>query len=120
MLGCSSKPLSHTPRPTCPLETVCVSLLDLVVALAKFLLLFIFSLEETTIRAFFLSRQPSLRAFPQCLFITSFLGRSRPSCALVGSENPFLIHHFCLPLSEWLGWAGSFLLFANFSCHCCF
>src|SRR5882724_2018847 len=37
MLGCSSKPLSHTPRPTHPLETVCVSLLDLVVALAKFL-----------------------------------------------------------------------------------
>ena len=49
MLGHSSKPLSRTPRLTRPLETVCVSLLDLVVALAKFLLLFIFSLEETTI-----------------------------------------------------------------------
>src|SRR5882724_8519631 len=34
---------------TCPLETVCVSLLDLVVTLAKFLLLFIFSLEGTTV-----------------------------------------------------------------------
>src|SRR5882724_7644826 len=54
MLGCSSKPLSCTPRPTRPLETVCVSLLDLMVTLAKFLLLFIFSLEETTVRAFFL------------------------------------------------------------------
>src|SRR5882724_3002569 len=89
-LGCSSKPLSHTPQLTRPLETVCISLLDLVVALAKFLLLFIFSLEETTIRASFLSRQPSLRAFPQHLFIMSLLGRSRPSCALVRSENPFL------------------------------
>src|SRR5882724_8165998 len=91
-LGRFSKPLSHAPRPTCPLETVCISLLDLVVTLAKFLLLFIFSLEETTIRAFFLSRQPSLRAFPQHLFIMSFLGRSRPSCTLVGLENPFLTH----------------------------
>src|SRR5882724_890725 len=90
MLGCSLKPLSHAPRPTRPLETVCISLLDLVVALAKFLLLFIFSLEGTTVRAFFLSRQPSLRAFPRCLFITSFLGQSRPSCTLVRSENPFL------------------------------
>ena len=89
-MGCSSKPLSPPPRPTCPLETVCVSLLDLVVALAKFLLLFTFSLEGTTVRAFFLSQQPSLRAFHQHLFITSFPGRSRPSCALVGSENPFL------------------------------
>src|SRR5882724_1368697 len=89
-LGCSSKPLSHTPRPTHPLETVCISLLDLVVTLAKFLLLFIFSLAETTIRASFLSRHPSVRAFPRHLFITSFLGRSRPSCTLVGSENPFL------------------------------
>src|SRR5882724_8172247 len=32
---------------THPLETVCISLLDLVVALTKFLLVFIFSLEET-------------------------------------------------------------------------
>src|SRR5882724_10071574 len=43
------KPPSLPPRPTCPLETVHVSLLDLVVALAKFLLVFIFSLEETPI-----------------------------------------------------------------------
>ena len=35
------KPPSLPPRPTSPLETVCVSLLDLVVALAKFLLVFI-------------------------------------------------------------------------------
>ena len=55
MLGHSSKPLSRAPQLTCPLETVCVSLLNLVVALGKFLLLFISSLEETTIRAFFLS-----------------------------------------------------------------
>src|SRR5882724_8629668 len=55
MLGHSSKPLSCTPQLTHPLETVCISLLDLVVALTKFLLLFIFSLEETTVRAFFLS-----------------------------------------------------------------
>src|SRR5882724_7049858 len=90
MLGCSLKPLSRTPRPTCPLETVCISLLDLVVALTKFLLLFIFSLEETTVQAFSLSQQPSLRAFPRRLFIMSFLGQSRPSCSLVRSENPFL------------------------------
>jgi len=55
MLGHSLKPLSRAPQPTCPLETVCISLLELVVALAKFLLLFIFSLEETTVRAFPLS-----------------------------------------------------------------
>src|SRR5882724_516720 len=94
MLGRSSKPLFHAPRPTGPLETVCVSLLDLVVALAKFLLLFIFSLEETTVQAFLLSRQPLLRAFPRRLFITSFLGRSQPSCTLVRSENLFLTHLF--------------------------
>src|SRR5882724_9469662 len=93
MLGRSSKPLSRAPRPTRPLDTVCVSLLDLVVALAKFLLLFIFSLEGTTIQAFFLSRQPSLRALPRHLFLMSFLGRSRPSCTLVGSQNPFLTGH---------------------------
>src|SRR5882724_207554 len=74
-LGHSSKPLSRAPRPTCPLETVCVSLLDLVVTLTKFLLLFIFSLE-TTVRAFFLSRQPSLRAFPRCLFIMLYCEES--------------------------------------------
>jgi len=34
-----------------------------VVALAKFILVFIFSLEETPAQAFFLSQQPSLRAF---------------------------------------------------------
>jgi len=42
-----SKHPSLPPQPTHPLETVCVSLLDLVVALSKFLLVFIFSLEET-------------------------------------------------------------------------
>ena len=40
---------------TCPLETVCVLLLDLVVALTKFLLVFFFSLEETHTQAFLLS-----------------------------------------------------------------
>src|SRR5882724_4796393 len=30
------------------------------------------------------------RAFFRHLFTTSFLGQSRPSCALVGLENPFL------------------------------
>src|SRR5882724_10265255 len=89
-LGCSSKHPSLPPRPTHPLETVCVSLLDLVVALTKFLLVFILSLEETPVQASFLSRQPSLRAFTGHLFITSFLGRSRPSCSLVRSENLFL------------------------------
>ena len=63
MLGHSSKHPSLLPRLTRPLETVCILLLDLVVALAKFLLVFIFSLEEKPIRASFLSWQPSLRAF---------------------------------------------------------
>src|SRR5882724_6445851 len=90
MLGRSLKPPSLPPQLTHPLETVCISLLDLVVALTKFLLVFIFSLEETPIRASFLSRQPSLRAFTRCLFIISCLGRSQPYCPLVGSENPFL------------------------------
>src|SRR5882724_5708506 len=62
-LGRSSKHPSLPPQLTRPLETVCVSLLDLVVTLAKFLLVFIFSLEETPVRASFLSQQPSLRAF---------------------------------------------------------
>src|SRR5882724_4960994 len=99
-LGCSLKPLSRTPRPTHPLETICVSLLDLVVALAKFLLLFIFSLEETTVRASFLSRQPSLRAFLRRLFITSFLGQPQPSCALVGSENLSLTESMSMTCAE--------------------
>src|SRR5882724_4114003 len=94
-LGCSSKPPSILPQPTHPLETVCILLLDLVVALAKFLLVFIFSLEETPVRASFLSQQPSLRAFTRCLFITSFLGQSRPSFSLVGLENPFLTPPLC-------------------------
>jgi len=41
------------PLDETPLETVCVSLLDLVVALTKFLLVFIFSLEETPVEPFF-------------------------------------------------------------------
>src|SRR5882724_3314803 len=53
-----------SPQLTHPLETVCVLLLDLVVALAKFLLVSFFSLEEKFTRAFFLSQQPSLRDFP--------------------------------------------------------
>src|SRR5882724_1819385 len=57
------KPPSLPLRPTRPLETVCVLLLDLVAALAKSILVFILSLEETFVRAFFLLRQPSLRAF---------------------------------------------------------
>src|SRR5882724_13479912 len=101
MLGRFSEPLSLPPQLTRPLETVCVSLLDLVVALAKFLLLFIFSLEETTVQAFFLSWQPLLRAFPRCLFITSFLGRSQPSCSLVGSENPFLTQTLIWLTVQW-------------------
>src|SRR5882724_6396588 len=57
-------PRFFTHRLTRPLETACVPLLDLVVALAKFLLVLISSLEDTSARAHLLSRQPSLRAFP--------------------------------------------------------
>src|SRR5882724_1719668 len=64
MLGHSSKLLSRTPRPTHPFETVCISLLDLVVTLAKFLLLFIFSLEETTIQAFLSFMTALAESFP--------------------------------------------------------
>src|SRR5882724_5573313 len=38
-----------THRPTHPLETVCVLLLDLVVSLTKFLLVLISSLEDTLV-----------------------------------------------------------------------
>ena len=47
--------LISQPRLTRPLETVCISLLDLVVALAKFLLELIFYLEDTLVRAHLLS-----------------------------------------------------------------
>src|SRR5882724_4863176 len=53
-----------THRPTHPLETVCVLLLDLVVSLTKFLLVLIFYLGDTLVRAHLLSQQPSLRTFP--------------------------------------------------------
>src|SRR5882724_3227802 len=49
---------SFAPRPTRPLETVCVPLLDLVVALAKFLLVFFFSLEETPAKPSFFHDSP--------------------------------------------------------------
>jgi len=62
MLGHSQKHPSLPPRLTRPLETVCISLLDLVVTLTKFLFVFIFPLEETPVQASFLSQQPSLRA----------------------------------------------------------
>src|SRR5882724_821219 len=45
---------------TCPLVTVCVLLLDLVIALAKSYLVLVFSVEDTPIRACSLSQQPSL------------------------------------------------------------
>ena len=44
----------------------------------------------------------SLRAFPRRLFIMSFLGRSRPSCTLVGSENPSLTPHLYHQFQDWL------------------
>jgi len=62
-MGHSSKTPISSPLDRHVYCLVCVSLLDLVVALAKFLLVFIFSLEETPVRASFLSQQPSLRAF---------------------------------------------------------
>ena len=65
------------------------------VTLAKFLLVFFFSLEETPAWAFLLSQQPSLRALTWCLFTMSFLGQSRPFCSLVRSENPFLTQGLC-------------------------
>ena len=77
-------------QPTCPLVTVCVLLLDLVVALAKFLLVLVFSLEDTLSQAHLLLQQPSSRAFPWQSFMTSFLYWSQPICNLVGSENLFL------------------------------
>src|SRR5882724_6175498 len=58
-LGFSSTPRFLSPRLTHPLETVCILLLDLVVALAKFLLVFFLSLEETLVRAIFLSLSES-------------------------------------------------------------
>src|SRR5882724_9345254 len=63
-LGRSSKHPSLPPRPTRPLETVCILLLDLVVTLTKFLLVFIFSLEET---------HPSLFSFMTALSESLYL-----------------------------------------------
>jgi len=48
MLGHSSKPLSHTLDRHVHRDCLCLAL-GLSVALTKFLLLFIFSLEETTV-----------------------------------------------------------------------
>jgi len=45
------------------MTTVCIFLLDLVVTLAKFLLVLFFSLEEKLVQAYLLSLQPSFRAF---------------------------------------------------------
>jgi len=53
-----------TRRLTRPLETVCILLLDLVVALAKFLLVFIFYLGDTLVRAHLLSWQPLWELLP--------------------------------------------------------
>src|SRR5882724_4782791 len=79
-----------TFQPTCPLVTVCILLLDLVITLAKSHLVLVISVEDTPTQACSLSQQPSLRAFSQHSFMTSFLYQSQPICTLVGSENPFL------------------------------
>ena len=101
---------------TCPLVTVCVSLLDLVIALAKFLLVLVFSVEDTCVQAHSLSWQPSLRAFHWWSFVTSFLYWSRPICSLVGSENPFLtVLITCRFLCRWPG--GSYMLCHNLTIH---
>jgi len=60
VMGCNTLPVQLTH----PLVTVHILLLDLVVTLAKFLLVLVFSLEDTLIQAHLLSQQPSLRAFP--------------------------------------------------------
>ena len=75
---------------THPLETVCVLLLDLVVALTKFLLVWVLSLEDALAQAHLLSWQPSSRAFHWQSFMTSFLHWSQPICNLFRLENPFL------------------------------
>jgi len=64
--------------------------LDLVVTLAKFLLVLIFSLEDTLVRAYLLSQQPSLRAFSLTIIHDVFPLTTQSSCTLVGSEKPVL------------------------------
>ena len=75
--------------PPHPLVTVCVLLLDLVIALAKSYLVLVFSVEDTPLQAYSLSQQPSLRAFSQLSIVTSFLHWSQPIFSLVRSENLF-------------------------------
>jgi len=70
--------------------TVCVLLLDLVVALAKLFLVLVFSVEDPLIQAHSLSWQPSLRAFHWQSFMKSSLYQAQHICSLVRSENPFL------------------------------
>jgi len=74
------------------LATVCISLLDLVVTLAKSHLVIVFSVEDTPIWGCSVSRQPFLRAFSRHSFMMPFLFQSRPICTLVRLENPFLTH----------------------------
>ena len=74
-----SPSLEHSPtwftpfQLTCPLVTVCILLLDLVIALAKSSLVLVFSVQDTSIWACSLSQQPSLRAFSWCSFMMSFM-----------------------------------------------
>jgi len=95
------------PQPTHPLETVCVLLLDLVVALAKFLLVLFFSVEEALIQAYSLSWQPSLRAFPWWslvdvfpLLILTFSLFSRVGKPILGQKCLPGHLHLCENLSQ--------------------
>src|SRR5882724_5317549 len=90
MLGCSSNPPSLPLRPTRPLETACVLLLDLVVTLAKSILVFILSLEETFVRASFLLQQPSESFYLKNAFpwpISTSLLFSRIGKSVLDSSN---------------------------------
>ena len=62
----------------------------LTIALVKSHLVFVFSVEDTSIQASSLSWQPSLRAFFQWSFMTSVLYWPWPICTLVRWENLFL------------------------------
>src|SRR5882724_11632130 len=64
MLGCSSSHQFIICRLTCPLETVCVLLLDLVVTLTKFLLVLFFSLEDTLLPSPFSFTTALSESFP--------------------------------------------------------
>ena len=67
-MGCNTLPVQLTH----PLVTVHILLLDLVVTLAKCLLVLVFSLEDALTQGHLLSWQPSLRAFPWWSFVMSF------------------------------------------------